>query len=193
MSPSLKNKYHEWIEALGGSYTRDFHPARNTHLIAEHPKGEKYDAAMACGPSKMQVVTPSWLEACRQEKSRIQEQEHSWYEKCDHNSSSKNQHSSSKRKKNKRSLSPNKKRKHDLITALQQALSPQPPQQQDSCPTMLFSGLQFYLVGFDAPDREEERTQFSRLVRRGMGTIFWEFQEGITHVIVHDDCDDALR
>ena len=40
MSSALKNQYHETIEALGGSFTRDFHTSRNTHLIAETAKAK---------------------------------------------------------------------------------------------------------------------------------------------------------
>lgn len=58
-------------------------------------------------------------------------------------------------------------------------------------PNSLFYGCQFFLVGFQSEN--QERNKLSQVLRSGMGTIFWEFQENITHVIVHDNCDDTLR
>jgi len=50
------------------------------------------------------------------------------------------------------------------------------------------------LVGFNADtDIAIEYQKLCKLISRGMGSIFWDYHENITHVIVHDQCDDVLR
>lgn len=174
MTPVQKNLYHQWIESLGGIFTRDFQTSRNTHLIAQSAFGEKYETAIRS--DKVFVVTPTWLHACHEDKCRVDEQQHSW--------------SYSKRKQS-LPLSPNKKTKYHeklLMNSLQQALSKGSP-----VPNPLFSGLQFYLVGFDENAFDEERKLLGIITRRNMGTIFWDFHDEVTHVVVHDSCRDHLR
>jgi hypothetical protein len=186
MSHTEKNKYHEWIEALGGTYTRDFQTSRNTHLIAQTTEGEKYKVAIL--ESSIYVVQPSWLEACFAKKCRVEEAEYSW------------KRDPGKRKKISAAAinnGNNKKPKQDLLSYLTQCLKIDNPDQNKDLltPRPLFDSCQFYLVGFgDSTNGEKERIKLSQLIRRGMGTIFWEFQEGVvTHVIVHDDSSDAVR
>jgi hypothetical protein len=52
--------------------------------------------------------------------------------------------------------------------------------------SVLFSACQFYLVDF-------EDQQLSRLIRRGLGTIHWDLNEAVTHVIVNDHSDSSIR
>jgi hypothetical protein len=52
--------------------------------------------------------------------------------------------------------------------------------------TNLFLWCRFLLLGFD----HDCNVQLSKLIRRGKGTIYWELNEMITHVIVADDDDD---
>lgn len=185
MTHTEKNKYHEWIEASGGTYTRDFQTSRNTHLIAQTSEGEKYKVAIR-EPS-IYVVQPSWLEACFAKKCRVEEAEYSW------------KHDTGKRKKNSTSANSHncKKPKQDLLSSLTQCLTMNNADQHKYLltPRPLFDSCQFYLVGFgESTNSEKERVKLSQLIRRGMGTIFWEFQEGVvTHVIVHNDSSDAVR
>jgi twin BRCT domain len=166
MSADQKDQYHSWIETLGGQFTRDFHTTRNTHLIAETPQGEKYDTAMDCS---LHVVKPSWLEACHAQTRRVSEDDHSWKEE---------------KKEKKKNKETKRQDRPSLLACLEKSVV-------DEEPNSLFSGCQFLLVGFD--NNTQERVQLSRILRNGMGTIFWEYQEHITHVIVHDHCDDTLR
>lgn len=56
----------------------------------------------------------------------------------------------------------------------------------------LFASCKFYLIGFDEVE-SNDHGKLSKLIRRGMGTIYWELNEIITHIIVNDDCEDTLR
>ena len=73
---------------------------------------------------------------------------------------------------------------------------PQPPleheieeQLQRNQRSNLFLWCRFLLFGFD----DDSGVKLGRLIRRGKGTIYWELNEMITHVIVADDCDDDCR
>lgn len=86
---------------------------------------------------------------------------------------------------------------------------------QEMPPNNLFVSCCFYLVGFGDDDgynmtltaedtnyntgnnhsREQgnSKKQLLRLLRRGMGTVFWDVHESITHVIVADGSDAKQR
>jgi hypothetical protein len=82
---------------------------------------------------------------------------------------------------------------------------------------LLFASCQFLLLGFDSIENDATRLNkglaqstmnpesnlearadvvsnlhfaLSRLIRRGMGTIFWEMNSFITHVVVNNDLDE---
>jgi twin BRCT domain len=55
----------------------------------------------------------------------------------------------------------------------------------------LFASCKFYSIGF--PDESNELLKLSKLIRRGMGTNYWELNEVITHIIVQDECENVLR
>jgi hypothetical protein len=55
--------------------------------------------------------------------------------------------------------------------------------------TNLFLWCRFLLLGFG----DDSNVQLSKLIRRGKGTIYWELNEMITHVIVADDSEDDDR
>jgi len=55
----------------------------------------------------------------------------------------------------------------------------------------LFASCRFYPIGFD--NDSGELLKLSKLIRRGMGTNYWELNEVITHIIVKDKSDDVLR
>ncbi|CAB9513288.1 Topoisomerase (DNA) II binding protein 1 [Seminavis robusta] len=179
-----KDQYHEWIESLGGKFTRDFHSANNTHLICENPKGAKYEAAIQV-PS-IQVVRPRWLEECYRQTKRVDETEYLYPTNDKRTSSSNHKDSSKKRRSSDKVVS--------LASLLDQALLLGGTGGGDQQPTPLFSTFQFYLIGFDQDaTANKEQAQLCRLIRRGMGTVFWEFHPNITHVIVYDHCHDAVR
>ena len=67
--------------------------------------------------------------------------------------------------------------------------------------SMLFADCVFHLVGFDENDTPTatttttttQKVQLSRLIRRGTGTIYWDMNESVTHIVVNDGCEDVLR
>ena len=54
-----------------------------------------------------------------------------------------------------------------------------------------FEFHQFYFLGFEKDPKLREK--LSQIIRRGKGTIFWEMNEGISIMIMHDMCDSVLR
>lgn len=57
---SKKETIFKEIEKFGGFFTRDFNPAKTTHLISSTPSGKKYDAAISA-KYKTEIVNLSWL------------------------------------------------------------------------------------------------------------------------------------
>jgi hypothetical protein len=55
----------------------------------------------------------------------------------------------------------------------------------------LFAPCRFLLLGFD--DETAVYRKLGTLIRRANGTIYWELNEMITHLIVADDCDEFQR
>jgi len=55
----------------------------------------------------------------------------------------------------------------------------------------VFSACQFHLVGFK--EDSDVHVKLGRLIRAGLGTIYWEFNEAISHVIVNDGTDESVR
>lgn len=49
----------------------------------------------------------------------------------------------------------------------------------------------FLLIGFD--ENSEERLQMGQLIRKGWGTIYWEMNDTISHLIVADGCEESVR
>jgi twin BRCT domain len=234
MSPSRKDCYHDWIHDLGGKFTRDFHSARNTHLIAETATGAKYETAVLV--STVKVVKPQWLEDCHAQHCHVREQDyHYQYHHHDNQKDTKDKDKvddtsvpisvSASGTMNTTSTAGRstkfmkRKRDHDdgaILSALEQLLlqaqvdasttTSTVIRDDPSFPHSLFSCCQFYLMGFLEDDdndnnnttAETERQGICRLIRRGMGTIAWEFHSDITHVVIRDHpwCDtlrDAIR
>lgn len=54
----------------------------------------------------------------------------------------------------------------------------------------LFYPCQFLLIGFERDSSQELLVE--KLIQRGRGTIYWELNEIITHIIVMDGCDQVL-
>lgn len=160
-----KIKFHQWVEDLGGRYARDLDTSTTTHLIAQDPEGAKYEAAMTC--SNIAVVSPGWLEASVKSKRRAEESLFSW-------------------------RGPEKELGGELEDNMLEDLSPSLDRLlQGLQPATLFCSCRFLLLGFEG--QEELCNKFAKLIRRGRGTIYWELNELITHLIVHDDCTQEIR
>jgi len=178
-----KEKYHNLVEKLGGTFTRDLDVTRNTHLVACKPEGAKYDAACAANNMQLssrrqskeahliQIVKGSWLESCEESLKRVKEGPHRFDNKLVANTNTTCESAPIV----------------SLIDSLNEQLEPGTSRAGD-----IFATCNFFLVGFDE-EADPVNLTLGRLIRRGLGTIFWEFHEGITHVIVHDHASEAIE
>ena len=146
-------------------YTREFNLDKNTHLIAEVAQGAKFE--LAASSSSIRIVKPLWLAACAKSGKRLDE-------------------------------TPYLLTKGDAINA------PRATTQQSSLINQLDEILSrpleirpifechiFYLLGFDEDTPMKQK--LGKLIRRGQGTIYWEMNEEISIIIIHDSCEDTLR
>lgn len=140
-------------------------------MVAREAEGAKYEAAVA---SNIEIVRPSWLEACITINNRANESEHRLKEPlvCKNDTSNR-------------------------VSSLPEAIDQQLQQNSTKDDNwLLFSACHFYLVGFDDEDKGSNDVlvnNLSRLIRRGLGTIYWEFHDVVTHVIVNDQADPSIR
>jgi twin BRCT domain len=152
---------------LFGSYTRELNLSVNTHLIAREAKGPKYDAAK--NAPDLAVVRLRWLEDCLELRLRVDERRYS-FETNESNA-----------------FDASRLAVVSLRESLEHAL------RSEFCsPSTLFSAASFYLVGFSEKDRSL-RNQLGILLHRGLGTIYWDYHNGISHVIVNDGADNSIR
>jgi hypothetical protein len=169
--------------------------AENTHLIASEANGAKYETARMSIPSIF-IVQPSWLEACAKQQIRVDEMDHALAvetEEENHNgqvlandgdaimaNDGPNDHAinivSSMRIVN---ADRHTRRTHNG---------------QERILMSIFSACQFYFLGFADDDADQSLSNsISRLIRRGMGTIYWHANHAITHIVVQDGCDESTR
>jgi hypothetical protein len=160
-------------------------PSENTHLIAREGKGPKFEVAAS---ANMFIVQAKWLEECRKQRLRVDERLHR-VDNVSHKDSNEETHAPE-------SIQPvatDAQRQSNNIESeanLQESLGSILASGID-CPSALFSAWHFYFAGFSDDDRSL-RNQLGNLLRRGLGTIHWDFHEGITHVIVRDGSDKSL-
>jgi hypothetical protein len=168
IDPEEKDQYHEMIVDLGGIYTRDLDVSKNTHLIAVDPVGAKYETAKTT--SSIRIVQPAWLESCFGNRALIDELKYSL------------------------DLPVNMTTKEVVVStsdSLPEALDRLLSGSLNNFPSDIFLGSLFYLLDFQ--EHSELLFKVGRIVRRGMGTVSWEFNDSISHVIVNDSCDDSFR
>lgn len=154
------------------SYTRDFNLQRNTHLISSEARGAKYESARASSTPRVHIVRPSWLDDCLRRRERVDEGAHAFAVPVggEHRA----RHPTLQYQTDEASH-------YALGEQLDRLLSSSCDQISD-----LFSGCHIHLVGFDTDHDRPLILKIGKLIRRGMGTIYWDFQEDtITHVIVN--------
>lgn len=156
---------------------------RNTHLVAFKPEGAKYDAACAANNAQLschrrskeahfiELVQGSWLESCEKTLKRVEEGPHRFDNKL-----------VAKKITTSESLPT-----VSLVDSLNEQIEPGTTPHVE-----IFATCNFFLVGFDE-EVDPVNLSLGRLIRRGLGTIFWEFHEGITHVIVNDHASEAIE
>ena len=177
---------------------------KTTHLIAERPEGDKYIQAKLW--PHIEIVTPEWLEDCANQKVKLPAD---GFRVIDDSSTRTRSAQST-------SISANIDT-FQTTSFLENALKPLLVENAVP-PNPLFSGCCFYLVGFPEEDLEKIgemapssvkgassnlsnghhsrmklKMDFCRLIRRCMGTIFWEVNKDITHVIVNEESDMKTR
>jgi hypothetical protein len=148
-------------------YTRDFNLDKNTHLIAAAPQGAKYELALS-NPS-IHIVAPSWLFSSLQSRRRVSENEHGLLQAIGP------QNTTSYVSRN------------NTLTILENLLR----ETQNESTRFLFECHQFYLLGFDGHDITLKQN-IGGLIRRCMGTIYWDLNEDINIIVLCDNCDEAL-
>ena len=77
----------------------------------------------------------------------------------------------------------------NTVMSLKQALDQQLMDQKYH--SSVFSACYFHLVGFT--EDSDLHVKIGRLIRAGLGTIYWEFNDAISHVIVNDGTDESVR
>jgi hypothetical protein len=119
---------------------------------------------LAASCPRIHIVAPSWLEACSKTGKRVGETAHAL--------------SDTTTKKPTKPLS--------VLSRLDEFLAA-PAMELRS----LFEFHKIYLLGFE--EDTELKQKLGKLIRRGKGTIFWQMNEDISFMILHDTCDDSLR
>jgi hypothetical protein len=125
----------------------------------------------------MQIVKPTWLDACARDKTLVPESQHYLVDAAgdDHGDGD--------------VADDGDINNSDKFQSLSEALkSSDMVQRRDST---LFSSCHFYLVGFEVDS--DLYLSLSRWIRRGLGTIYWEISPSISHIIVNDNCDESIR
>jgi hypothetical protein len=155
----------------------------NTHLIALEADGAKYEAALI--QASMHIVQPSWLDACENTSSRVNESHHLL------SKANLFMHPLSSTIANDRTTS--------IISYSSKSVEDQIQEQLDYFArddSVLFSNCHFYLLGLDDnsnDSQQQQQQQLGRLIRRGMGIIHWEFETQVTHVVVQLNADLRVR
>ena len=149
-------------------FSRELVRSHTTHLVTNSPEGAKYEMALRFGNGNsncpIEIVTAAWLDETNSTRRRAQEDAF----------------------------------RLNRLTALPKAALSNLLENINQ--SMLFADCVFHLVGFDENDTSTATTttttrkvQLSRLIRRGTGTIYWDMNESVTHIVVNDGCEDVLR
>jgi twin BRCT domain len=190
------------------SYTRDL-TSHNTHLIASEPCGAKYEvakkqqySATGSASSSIVIVNPLWVDACYRQRERVPEVDYALVPPQSQQQQENNPdlHASSSG-----ILGGAEDANHPEMatprctSSLEEAASQLLLEPPGGALTLL-SSCQFVLLGFhqqyddDSNGNSKLYQLISRVVRRYMGTIYWELQASnnfvITHVIVNDNSMD---
>lgn len=181
LNSERKTKIHNLVVKLGGKFIRDLVTQSTTHLIAERPEGEKYKESLRC--NHICIVRPEWIEMCAKTMSKVDVSSYLLenFETSTFESTS-----------------------FTLYQQCQELLL-----EGVLPPNALFSTCSFLLLGFPAVFEKNDtfvsrdtidvqtgrmiRNELSRLIRRCMGTIYWEPNDFITHVIVSEYADGKTR
>ncbi|KAF0699977.1 Aste57867_9456 [Aphanomyces stellatus] len=148
-----REKVQELCETAGAIYHPDLNFGTTTHLLAQHPEGEKYKTAVAYG---IPVVTVDWIVACVEAKAYKDEGPYRVKELEDDSVED-----------NTTCLKLN-----DQLAQCLGGLDGEPP-------GTFFDGCVFWLSGFPP----EVMQKMKLLVRFGMGTRFDAYNSSVTHVV----------
>jgi len=175
---------------------------KTTHLIAERPEGEKYIQAKKF--ARIEIVTPEWLEMCAKKQILLSPNEYRLVDQDGSNiMNNSNSNVAKSRKGQTAAAADGFTGSSSLEAAMKELLS-----EGKVPPNPLFSSCSFFLVGFPLDDRTNTNAEESGmeqgsplkvkkylclLIRRGMGTVFWDVNRHISHVVVSEHCDMKTR
>jgi hypothetical protein len=193
--------YHRAVCGALIRFTRDLNLSTTTHLIVNEAQGAKYEAAASAvaaassagGAPTLQIVHASWIEECWNRGQMVDCQRHGVIEPKTTSIDDFNDTVSQIASETSKGV--------DLERDLDQLLASGSCLQSDHAWT--FSSCHCLLAGFMDPmdendsmvqDRSSVHGKLCRLLRRHMGTIYWEWNDvnatALTHVIVPDHCMD---
>jgi hypothetical protein len=124
----------------------------------------------------MLIVNSKWLEDCLLLRRRVDEQLHG----VDDASPNERKEGTGRQE------SSGIESRASLLMSLTEML-----QREISSPSTLFSAGHFCFAGFTENDRTL-RNQLGKLLRRGLGTIHWDYHDVVTHVIMKDGAEKSL-
>ncbi|KAL7483753.1 hypothetical protein ACHAW6_009394 [Cyclotella cf. meneghiniana] len=180
----LKSRLESLVRSLGGVAVRDFDPLHVTHLILDRPCGNKYDYVRRNRERefarRLHLVASEWVERCREEGRRVDEEEYRLNENDDDENDERGKLSDDERID--RMILPKEIRQASLVEACEwTALR--------SFPRIFFS-QHFLLVGFDHVDDSNPssiQSILSALIRRAGGTVYWTPNDFITVVVLGEE------
>ena len=146
---------------------------QNTHLIIEQPQGAKFDLAMSS--PEIYIVSPGWLDSCYRNWKRIPERDFCVQRKPVLDN----------RKPPPPTPTTTTGTPQSLLDQLDKALGDREEIKS------VFECHFFLLLGFE--EDLELKKRLGKLIRRGLGTIYWEMTESTTMMILHDTCHEAIR
>lgn len=177
-------------------------------MIAEKPEGEKFIQANKC--SHIEIVTPKWLELCAKKQRRVSEVDFRLMGGGSNTTRTRTRIHTNMHKK--MMPSTDLLDDDDSPAFLEMQIKVNQLLFQSTVPrNPLFSNCSFFLVGFPVIDwtngngndlSSKQKNESSSLVlkqnlctliRRCMGTIYWEPNRNISHVIVNEQCDIKTR
>jgi twin BRCT domain len=177
-------------------FTRDLNLSTTTHLIVTEARGAKYEAAVSAavaassGAPTVHIVHASWIEECWRQGRLVDYQRHGVIEPKTTAIDNLNDTVTKPASDTSKGI--------DLERDLDQLLASGSSLQSNLSWT--FSSCHCLLAGFTDPmddmvkDLSGVHAKLCRLLRRHMGTIYWEWNDvnaaALTHVLVPDHCMD---
>lgn len=145
------------------SFARNFDSLQTTHLVMSREQRGEKFQEAIRFPH-IHIVVSDWVEACYRKKERVSEDRYSLLKAATKDTTDRG----------------------SLETAIEDALS-----RMEKNDDMLFYDFKFYLAGFDKSSPTYQ--SLARLIRWLAGSIYWELDHAVTHIIVQEGTKDQVR